>query len=206
MEVSSADGEDRLPCGTAVADLFEQVAAGRQSQLSTHQRGCPHCRAALMELAELWGPLRELAAASVTAPAGMLTSIMIRVRELAREVWYAVLPDGRGRTTIAARVVGVIAREAASGVPGVKAALGRSTDAAQEQTARQATERHAYPGTAVGVARGRVAVDLALAVAYGLAIPAVSARVQRAVIRQIRATTGLEDIEVNVTVDNVFTT
>jgi len=71
--------------------------------------------------------------------------------------------------------------------------------------ARRATDQHAYPGTAVGIAGGRVAVDLALAVGYGLSIPAVSARVQRAVISQVRAITGVRDIEVNVTVDDVLT-
>lgn len=202
--MSSAAGEDRLPCGAAVADLFEQVAAGRQVRLSAHQRGCPHCRAALSELDELWAPMRDLAAERVTAPRGMLTNIMSRVRELAQEAWYAVLPGGRGVTRIAARVVGVIARRAAGDVPGVRVALGRSTDPTQVRTADRATERHAYPGTAVGVAGGTVVVDLALAVAYGLPIRDVAAKVQRKVIREVRAATGVQDIEVNVTVDDVI--
>ena len=206
MEVmTSAAGEDRLPCGAAVAELFEQVAEGRQGQLSAHEAGCAHCRAALAEVGELWAPIRKLAAEKVTAPPGMLAGVMARVRELAREVWYAVLPPDRGSTRIAARVIGVIARRAAASVPGVRVALGRSTDPARVRITRRATDQHAYPGTAVGIAGGRVAVDLALAVGYGLSIPAVSARVQRAVISQVRAITGVRDIEVNVAVDDVLT-
>ncbi len=200
----SAAGQDRLPCGAPVAGLFEQVAAGREARLTQHQVGCAHCRATLAEVGELWGPIRLMAAEKVSAPAGMVEQVMARVRDLAREVWYAVLPDERGSTRIAARVVGVLARRAAASVPGVRVALGRSTDPARERAASRATEQHAYPGTAVGVAGGRaVAVDLALAVSYGLSIPDVSARVQRAVISGVRAATGVGDIEVNVTVDDV---
>lgn len=197
-------GADRLPCGAAVAGLFEQVAEGRQDQLSAHQASCPHCRAALAELSELWAPVRALAAERVSAPAGLITAIMSRVRELARELWYAVLPDDRGSTRIAARVIGAIARRSAGGVPGVRVALGRSTEPAQVRAARRATEQHAYPGTAVGVAGGQLVVDLALAVAYDLPIPQIAGRVQRAVIAEIRALTGVPDIEVNVTVDDVI--
>ncbi len=195
---------ERLPCGAAVSELFDQVAEGHDSQLSAHQAGCPHCRAVLAEIGELWAPVRQLAAEQVSAPPGMVAAVMSRVRELAREVWYAVLPADRGTTRIAARVVGAIARRAAAGVPGVKVVLGRSTDPAQVRTTRRATDRHAYPGTAVGVAGGRVAIDLALAVAYGLPIPEVSAQVQQTVVFHVRAATGVADVEVNVTVDDVL--
>lgn len=204
MEVTSEAGEDRLPCGVAAAVLFEQVAEGRQADLTTHEAGCAHCRATLAEVGALWAPIRLLAAERVTAPPGMVEGVMARVRELAREVWYAVLPPDRGSTRVAARVVGAIARRAAAAVPGVRVALGRSTDPARVRTARQATEQHAYPGTAVAVAGGRVVVDLALAVGYGLPIPAVSARVQRRVASEVRAITGVPDVEVNVTVDDVL--
>ncbi len=205
MAVKSDEaGEERLPCGAAVSELFDQVAEGHDSEVSAHQAGCPHCRAFLAEIGELWAPMRQLAAEQVSAPPGMVAAVMLRVRELARELWYAVLPAERGTTRIAARVVGAIARRAAAGVPGVRVVLGRSTDPAAVRTTRRATDRHAYPGAAVGVAGGRVAIDLALAVAYGLPIPQVSARVQQTVISQVRAATGVADVEVNVTVDDVL--
>jgi len=207
MAVTPDDaGEERLPCGAAVSELFDQVADGHDAEMSAHQVGCAHCRAFLAEIGELWAPVRQLAAERVSAPPGMVAAVMSRVRELAREVWYAALPADRGTTRIAARVVGVIARRAAAGVPGVKVVLGRSTDPAEARTTRQATDRHAYPGTAVGVAGGRVAIDLALAVAYGLPIPEVSARVQQTVVSHVRAATGVTDVEVNVTVDDVLGT
>lgn len=195
---------DRLPCGTRVDALLDQVDAGQAQARTPHQLGCPHCQAALAELDALWAPMRALAAERVVAPPGMVVAIMGRVRELANRVWYTLLPESRGATRIAARVVAVIARRAAAGVPGVRVALGRSTDPVAARTVEQATRAHAAPGTAVGVAGAHLAVDLALATAYDSPIPAVAERVRRAVVRDVRAATGIADVEVNITVDDVL--
>jgi len=80
-------------------------------------------------------PIRALTAERVTALPGMVEGVMARVRELDREVWYAVLPPDRGSTRVAAQVVGAIGRRPAAGVPGVRVALGCSTDPPRVRTA-----------------------------------------------------------------------
>ena len=194
---------DRLPCGTTVDALLDQVDASRAPEWTAHQRSCPHCRAALAELDVLWAPMRELVAERLVAPPSLVAGIMTRVRDLSSQVWYAVLPQSRGATRIAARVVAVIARRAAAGVPGVLVVLGRCTDPSAAPMAAQATGERAYPGTAVGVAGDRVAIDLALATAYNAIIPAIADLVRSAVVRDVRAATGIVDVEVNITVDDV---
>ena len=41
-----------LACGADVDELLEQAAEGRGGQLTSHQRGCPHCQAALREFSD----------------------------------------------------------------------------------------------------------------------------------------------------------
>ncbi len=95
--------------------LFEQVAEGQQADLTTHEAGCAQWRPTLAEVRTLWAPIRALTAERVTAPPGMVEGVMARVRELAREVWYAVLPPDRGSTRVAAQVIGAIVRRPAAG-------------------------------------------------------------------------------------------
>lgn len=203
--MNTPDAEDRLPCGTEVGQLLDQVDAGHAEQRTEHQRSCPFCQAALGELAELWEPLRELAADRVPVPPGLVAEVMAQVRQLASRVWFAVLPESGGVTRVAARVIAVIARQAACRVPGVVVALGNSTEHGAARAAAEATRGHRYPGSAVGVAGSHVAVDLALTTRYGASIPALAELVRRAVIRDVHAATGIEDVEVNVTVDDVAT-
>jgi uncharacterized alkaline shock family protein YloU len=60
LEVTPVLGRagDRLPCGADIDDLFEQVADGRPPTDPAHQQSCPHCRAALPEIANLWEPVQ----------------------------------------------------------------------------------------------------------------------------------------------------
>jgi uncharacterized alkaline shock family protein YloU len=203
--VNTPHAEDRLPCGAEVGQLLDQVDAGRAEQRTEHQGSCPLCQAALGELGELWEPLRELAAKRALVPPGLVAEVMAQVRQLASRVWFAVLPDSRGVTRVAARVIAVIARQAACRVPEVVVALGSSTEPDAARAAAAATRGHRYPGSAVGVAGSHVAVDLALATSYGASIPVLAERVRRAVLRDVRAATGIDDVEVNVTVDDVAT-
>lgn len=120
---------DHLPCGVPAADLLAQVTDGTPPRDPAHQRTCPHCRAALAEFTELWAPVHDLAAEEVRAPADLLQSVMAQIRDLARADWSAVLHDPTGRTRIAARVIGAVARLAAESVPHVTLALGDGRDA-----------------------------------------------------------------------------
>ena len=116
-----------LACGADIDELLEQAADGHAGQLTSHQRHCPHCQAALPEFSRLWEPVRSLAAEHVAVPATLKTAVASQIRKLIADVWYTLQLSDSGAIRIAARVVATIAREAARTVPGVRAAFGRST-------------------------------------------------------------------------------
>jgi uncharacterized alkaline shock family protein YloU len=205
MEVSLLPG-DRLPCGKSVDDLLIQVVDRTPPPDPAHQQSCPHCRAALAELEDLWAPVRDLAAEDVRAPAGLLQAVMAQIRDLSRNNWSAVLEDARGRTRIAARVVGAVARLAAESVPHVTLALGGGrvgtpTDTTVDPARIAGVEGEAT--TDVGVAGNHVVVDVQIAVDYGAPLWQVAERVRKRIAQHLAAQTGLTTTEVNVTVVDV---
>jgi len=195
---------DRLPCGVRADDLLQQVIDGTPPRDPVHQASCPHCRATLTHLAELWAPVLDLAQEDVRAPAGLLQAVMSEIRELARSGWSAVLRDGTGQTRIAARVVGAVARLAAESVPHVTLAFGggRVATAAGEQTDRAAVAG-SEDATDVGLAGDRVVIDVQIAVDLGVSIPRVAQQVRDRIADHLTAQTGLRTTEVNVTVVDV---
>jgi uncharacterized alkaline shock family protein YloU len=200
----AGDG-DRLPCGASANALLLQVAEGTPPRDPTHQRGCPHCRAALAELEDLWAPVQELAAEEVRAPAGLLQAVMAQVRELSRNNWSAVLQDAvGGETRIAARVVGAVARLAAESVLHVTLALGGGRVATEAGAATDvARVAGAEDATDVGVAGTHVVVDVQIAIDYGVPMPQVAEQVRQRIADHIATHTGLTTTEVNVVVVDV---
>ena len=194
-----------LPCGAEVDALFEQVADGHATDLDEHQRDCVHCQAALTELALLWAPVSDTAAAAVPAPAGMTAAVMSQIRVLVRDVWYTLQTTDMGVIRIAARIVAALARDTARSVPGVRVALGRSTHSQLAALAEKATFAHRHPQAAVGVLGRTAVVDLAVAVQYGEPVHEVARTIQQQVITSLRDSIGLQTVNVNVTVDDVIT-
>jgi uncharacterized alkaline shock family protein YloU len=195
---------DRLPCGVRADELLHQLVDGLPPRDPVHQAHCPHCRATLAHLRELWAPVIELAEEDVRAPAGLLQAVMSEVRELARVGWSAVLREDGGQTRIAARVVAAVARLAAESVPHVSLALGggRIATPAGEQTDQAAVAGH-DEATDVGVAGDRVVVEVQVAVDMGVSVPLVARQVRNRIADHLRAQTGLTTTEVNVTVVDV---
>jgi uncharacterized alkaline shock family protein YloU len=200
----NSDTDDRLPCGMPVDDLLAQVAELTPPRDPAHQQHCPHCRATLSHLENLWSPVHDLAAEDVRAPAGLLQAVMAQVRELSRSGWSAVLLDQQGRTRIAARVVGAVARLAAESVPSVTLALGggRVISPADAATDHQRTAG-AGDATSIGVAGDRVVVDVQIVVDFGVPLWQVAERVRKRIADHIATQTGLTTTEVNVTVVDV---
>jgi uncharacterized alkaline shock family protein YloU len=195
----------RLACGADVDELLEQAADGQAGQLTAHQRACPHCQAALQEFSRVWEPVRRVAAQPVPFPAAVRNAVARQVRKLTADVWYTLdLADG-GAIRIAARVVARIAREAARKVPGVRVVFGRSTHARTAGLAETATLRHRHPNAAVGVLGRTAVVDLAIAAEYGQELDAIARNVQQRVTAELRSQTGLRDVLVNVTIDDIIT-
>ena len=198
-------GTATLPCGAEVDLLLEQVADGRAAAVDAHQRECVHCQAALRELAALWGPVTELAATSVPAPPGLTASVMSQIRVLVRDVWYTLQTTNLGTIRIAARIVAALARDTARMIPGVRVALGRSTNSKLAGPAERATFQHRHPHAAVGVLGRTTVVDLAVAVSYGTPAHEVAREIQQHVVATLRDQIGLQTVAVNVTIDDVLT-
>jgi uncharacterized alkaline shock family protein YloU len=203
------DTQEHLACGADVDELFEQVADGDGDELTAHQRDCVHCQAALTEFAALWAPVAEAAAAPVPIPEGLTAAltagVMASVRLLVKDVWYTLQISDLGSLRVAARVVAAAARDAARQIPGVKVALGRSTQSRMAALVEKATRGHLHPHAAIGVLGRTAVVELSLAVTYGDSIDQVARAVQRHVIATLRDNIGLSSVTVNVTVDDILT-
>jgi uncharacterized alkaline shock family protein YloU len=194
-----------LACGAGIDELLEQAADGPAGQLTDHQRHCLHCQAALKEFTRIWEPVRSLAAEHVAVPAALKTTVASQIRKLIADVWYTLHLSDTGAIRIAARVVATIAREAARNVPGVRAAFGRSIHSTTTGPAEKAILRHHHPHVEAGVLGRTAVVDLAIAAQYGTQLDAIARHVQQRAIAELRAKTGLHDVTVNVTIDDVIT-
>ncbi|MFE2560216.1 Asp23/Gls24 family envelope stress response protein [Streptomyces sp. NPDC059352] len=113
-------------------------------------------------------------------------------------------PETRGRTTIADNVVEKIAGMATREVPGI-----HSLGSGMARTLGAVTDK--VPGGRPSMSRGvkvevgerQAAVDLDVVVEYGVAIVDVAGDVRTSVITSVERMTGLEVVEVNITVDDV---
>ncbi|GCD94025.1 Asp23/Gls24 family envelope stress response protein [Embleya hyalina] len=143
-----------------------------------------------------------------TRPATGSTTSPERVERLSTGAAHltevTALATDRGRTSIADGVVAKVAGLAAREIPGVYA-LGSGVSRAF------AAMRKAVPGGRPDVARGvsvevgekQCAVDLSLVVEYGAPIAEVAAAVRDHVIESIERMTGLEVVEVDISVDDI---
>lgn len=196
---------EHLACGADINELLGQAADGYAGQLTSHQRDCVYCQAALREFGRVWAPVRSLAAEQVTVPAAVKLAVASQISRLVADIWYTLQLSDGGAIRVAARAVARIAREAARDVAGVRVAFGRSTQSRMAGLVERATLRHRHPNAAVGVLGRTAVVDLAIAVEYGEQIDAVAREVQQRAIAELRRKAGLQDVTVNVTVDDVIT-
>jgi uncharacterized alkaline shock family protein YloU len=202
---------DLVPCGALLDDLLEQVADDTLPADAAHQETCPHCRAALTELADVWAPVRRLAAENVTAPPTLTSAIMERVHAIAAHGWHAVLTGHSGVLRIAAWIVAVIARRAAASVPGVGTVHGQVTPPAAAfspvtvgfpPAGPSRSQRAAAAG--IGVAGRRVVVRIAVTAAAGLPLPALAEQIRRRVSAEVSILTGLAVAAVDVEVTDLI--
>ncbi|MFE7481581.1 Asp23/Gls24 family envelope stress response protein [Streptomyces sp. NPDC057552] len=110
----------------------------------------------------------------------------------------------RGRTSIADTVVVKIAGMAAREIPGVYdmgGGLSRTIGAVRDRV--PGGRPNVGRGVKVEVGERQTAIDLDLVVEYGVAITDVARDVRENVIAAVERTTGLEVVEVNVTVNDV---
>ncbi|UDM05489.1 Asp23/Gls24 family envelope stress response protein [Streptomyces longhuiensis] len=110
----------------------------------------------------------------------------------------------RGKTSIADVVVVKIAGMAAREIPGVHdmgGGLSRTIGAVRDRVPGGRT--NVGRGVKVEVGERQTAIDLDLVVEYGVSITDVAGDVRENVIAAVERTTGLEVVEVNITVNDV---
>lgn len=115
------------------------------------------------------------------------------------------LVSNQGTTSIADTVVQKIAGLATREVPGVHdlgSGTARAIGALRERI--PGASASAGQGVAVEVGEKQAAVDLQIVVEYGVAITDVSRSIRRNVITSIEQMTGLEVVEVNINVSDVY--
>ena len=115
------------------------------------------------------------------------------------------LTSTQGTTTIADTVVSKIAGIATREVNGVFALGGGAARAigALRERIPGATTNHSQ-GVSVEVGETQTAVDIDLIAEYGVAIADLAAGVRRSVITSVERMTGLEVVEVNIAVADIF--
>jgi uncharacterized alkaline shock family protein YloU len=204
LQLLLAPTSQRLACGASIDDILEQVAHGRDHDLSEHQQHCIHCQAALRDLSGLWAPVREYASQPVPVPQRLADAVIRNVGRLVQDVWYTLQVTQDGSIRVAARVIAAIARDTAKLVPGVRVALGRSTQPRLAALVEKATMGHRHPHAAVGVLGRTAVIDLAIAVTYGERVHDVAHDVQQRVMAELRSNVGLQSVTVNVTVDDLL--
>ncbi|WP_274560853.1 Asp23/Gls24 family envelope stress response protein [Streptomyces spiramyceticus] len=114
-------------------------------------------------------------------------------------------PGTRGRTTIADGVVEKIAGMAARDVVGVHAmgsGVSRAFGAVRERV--PGTTKSVSRGVKVEVGETQTAIDLEIVIDYGVSITDVAGAVRENVISGVEWMTGLEVVEVNIAVSDVY--
>ena len=112
---------------------------------------------------------------------------------------FKIKEDKLGEVKIADEVVAIIAELASTEVEGVSSMAGNITN----ELVSKLGMKNLSKGIRVDVSDGVVRVDVALNIAYGYAIPDVSAKVQEKVKSAIENMTGLDVSGVNVRIASV---
>lgn len=112
---------------------------------------------------------------------------------------FKIKEDKLGEVKIADEVVAIIAGLASTEVEGVSSMAGNITN----ELVSKLGMKNLSKGIRVDLSDGVVRVDVALNIAYGYAIPDVSAKVQEKVKSAIENMTGLDVSGVNVRIASV---
>lgn len=162
-------GDERLPCGRRVGDVWDRARADPQ-QRDPHTAGCPYCRQATEGLAALDNATRILRDERPSARM-VADRVIDAVRTEARLGRLLPLDDPERDLRVAETSAAKVLRRAADGVPGVRAASCRLSPEEDGGTA--------------------VAISMTLATTLDQPLPARGAEVRRAVAYAARRQLGL---------------
>lgn len=112
---------------------------------------------------------------------------------------YSIKDGSLGEVNIADEVVTIIAGLAATEVEGISSMAGNITN----ELVSKLGKKNLAKGVKVEVVDNCVTVDVAVNIAYGYAIPEISAKVQEKIKTAIETMTGLEVNAVNVRIASV---
>ena len=112
---------------------------------------------------------------------------------------YSIKDDSLGEVNIADEVVTIIAGLAATEVEGISSMAGNITN----ELVSKLGKKNLAKGVKVEVVDNCVTVDVAVNIAYGYAIPEISAKVQEKIKTAIETMTCLEVNAVNVRIASV---
>lgn len=125
--------------------------------------------------------------------------------DVGRRADAGVLHSERGQTQIAdvvvQKIAGLSAREVA-GIRDLGGGMSRTMGTLRGRIPGAGTSHG--QGVTVEVGERQVAIDLDVLVDYGVAIPALAQSVRQNVMTAIEGMTGLEVVEVNITVNDVY--
>jgi uncharacterized alkaline shock family protein YloU len=113
------------------------------------------------------------------------------------------LQSDRGQTTIGEGVVTKVAGLAAREVPGVHD-LGGGAARAIGSVTQKVGLGDGMPGVSVESGEKEAAVDLTIVIDYGESIPRVAEAVRNQVIKRVEGITGLQVVEVNITINDLY--
>lgn len=120
-------------------------------------------------------------------------------KDIERNTYKLETADSIGEVRIADEVVAIIAGLAATEVKGVASMAGNMT----REIVSKLGMKNLSKGVNVEVIDSTVSVKLSLNLEYGYSVPAVCAKVQEKVKNAIENMTGLEVLDVNITIAGV---
>lgn len=124
------------------------------------------------------------------------TELVVRGNRTAGDLGSTSIAD-----TVVSKIAGIAARDVA-GVHSLGSGTGRTITALRERIPGSRTNHS--QGVAVEVGETQAAVDIDLIAEYGIAITELAAGVRRNVITSVERMTGLEVVEVNIAVADIY--
>lgn len=182
VDVARWIGDERLPCGRLVAEVWEQ-AGGTTVRDDPHTAGCPYCKEAVEGLATLDAATRTLRTQNPSARA-VAERVVNAVRAERRMGRLLPLDDAGEDMRIAESAAAKVLRHAADRVPGVRAASCRLTS----------QDQHTAP----------VTLAMTLAATLDEPLPGRAAHVRRAVAHAARHELGLAVSGIDLTIVSVL--
>ncbi|WP_239028316.1 Asp23/Gls24 family envelope stress response protein [Pseudonocardia acidicola] len=180
-----------LACGRDAAAVWDHATAGT---LDEHERGCPHCAAAIADARRLDGVVHRMAAEPLTPPPSVMERVMGAVLAELRPYDVISLASPHGPARLSRPAAAAVLRHVVDGMGGVHA---RSCRIEQVEQAGDVPHISGGPAAAVTVA-------MTVTARFGVDLASVAARVRQMVIAAAGQALGVPVQRVDIEVVDVF--